>query len=288
MRSLAFVFAVAALAFHAHCNAETFLAPPASRDILSGIDLSGDSIALSFKKDFDDCDRIPHRVRGKPESQCMGERKVPPKPGSHGRPTWVKDEKLPGDDPNNNTTLLKLASGSILFDAKMGVDADGSDYARKRAKYPDNPDTSLRYSNKASLDSDKVAYAVLPLDFPEATGLALGDVAAVIYRDKIAYAIIGDQGKSFRIGEGSIQLHDALGQQGCTTRNQAGVCTQPKGFSIPKDVVYLVFPGTRSALCAPMQAPADPHTLCSEITPDNINQRVAKVGKAAFEKLKRN
>ena len=279
---------IAALAFSAHSKAETFLVPPASRHILSGIDLSGDSIAPSFKKDFRDCDRIPHHVRGKPESQCMGQRKVASKPGSDRRPAVVKDENLPGVDPNNNTTLLKLASGPILFDAKMGVDADGSDYARKRAKYPDSPDTSLRYSDKTSLDADKVAYVVLPLGFPEATGLALGDVAAIIYRDKITYAIVGDQGKPFRIGEGSIELHEALGQHGCLQRDKAGVCTRPKDFSIPKDVIYLVFPGTRSTLCAPAQAPADPRKLCPEITPANINERVTEVGKAAFEKLNRN
>ncbi|WP_196246403.1 glycoside hydrolase family 75 protein [Ralstonia solanacearum] len=288
MHPLAFAFTVAALALTTHSNAETFQPPPASRETLSGIDLSGEPIAQSFKKDFDDCDQIPHHVRGKPQAQCMGRRKVLPKPGSNGQPTWVKDEKLPGVDPNNNTTLLKLANEAILFDAKMAVDADGSGYAKKQAKFPDSPETSLRYSDRTSLDADKVAYAVLPLGFPEATGLTLGDVAAIIYRDKITYAIIGDQSKAFRIGEGSIRLHEALGQNGCLRRDQTGVCTQPRGHSIPKDVIYLVFPGTRSALCPTTQAPIDHHKLCSEITPANINQRVAEVGKAAFEKLKRN
>jgi glycosyl hydrolase group 75 (putative chitosanase) len=44
-------------------------------------------------------------------------------------------------------------------------------------------------------------------------GIRLGDVAAVIYGDKLEFAVFGDVGPSTKLGEGSIALHRALGHE---------------------------------------------------------------------------
>jgi hypothetical protein len=278
MRITTSCLAAATFLLTAAAHGEIFSAPPKSAVLLQGVDLTGTPIAPRIKKDFSDCDRIPHSVQGKPQASCMGRKRVNGK--------WVADPMLPGADPNRNTALLKLSDGTILFDAKMAVDADGSDYAKEHNSFPDSPDTSLRYSNNSSLDADKVPYVVLPIGFPQATGLKLGDVAAVVYEDRIAFAVVGDQSKSFRVGEGSMALHDALGQNGCA-RRQAGICTQPKGHSIPSNVVFLIFPNTRKKLCQDEPLTSNPTRLCAGVTPDNINERITSVGQEAFGKLKR-
>ena len=38
----------------------------------------------------------------------------------------------------------------------------------------------------------------------------MGDMAVVIYKDKLTAAICGDVGPKKKIGEGSIRLHEAL------------------------------------------------------------------------------
>ncbi|MDZ7956156.1 glycoside hydrolase family 75 protein [Nostoc sp. DedQUE09] len=90
------------------------------------------------------------------------------------------------------------------------------------------------------VDSAKIPYIVLPGngDFRKATGVKLGDFA-VVYNtnnEKLAFAIYADVGPKNQIGEGSIALSQALGNDPLVrSRVRQG---------IPKDIVYIVFPGS--------------------------------------------
>ncbi len=90
------------------------------------------------------------------------------------------------------------------------------------------------------VDSTKIPYIVLPGngDFRKVTGVKLGDFA-VAYNtnnEKLAFAIYADVGPKNQIGEGSIALSQALGNDPLVrSRVRRG---------IPKDIVYVVFPGS--------------------------------------------
>ena len=180
-------------------------------------------------------------------------------------------------DPNSNHVLLRLPGGAIFFDAKLAIDNDGSPYSKLRLN-SDQPQTSLRYDElprQPSINSDAVPYIVLPLGgFLPELGLQLGDLAAVIYKDKLAYAIFADEGPKCNLGEGSIRLHQLLGNPVCRTRNAAGDCTSvDETRGLDDNVLFFVFPGSATR-------------ILPGLTPENINARINQLGPALFNALK--
>jgi hypothetical protein len=230
----------------------TYAAPAASAALVSGIDFaSGKPVDQKFHDRFTDCDN---------RNVCDG--KVLEKFGCSA-------------DPNRNTVLLKLAGGVLFYDAKMGIDADGSQLSKKLSG-TNQATTSFLYPSleSASLDADKVPYIVVPGEgFRESLGIELGDIGAVVYRDQLAYAIVGDVGPHCKIGEGSIQLHEKLGHPGCAKRDNQGVCVTPAGSGIAKDVLYFIFPGSKGK-------------IIQGLTPDNINERLNTEGQKLLDALK--
>jgi len=168
------------------------------------------------------------------------------------------DREHPGGDPTNCRFLGKLADGVVVWSAKLAIDADG--IAKTPAGRcgsdldPDSGqnDTSLHISGRA-LSSELHPYYVLPLGlFRQQTGLALGDLCAVIYRGCVAGAVFGDLGPWDKLGEGSIRLHEALARGGapdpCRKRDAKGRCELIRNVSIAGDVVVVGFPGSRVEL----------------------------------------
>jgi hypothetical protein len=169
-------------------------------------------------------------------------------------------------DPAHNTALLRFGDGTIFFDAKMAIDADGSEISKK-AEHPNQPETALRYpTSSLSLDSERVPYIVMPLgDFRRESGVGLGDLAAVIKDDKVQFAIVGDLGPRTHIGEGSMKLHEQLGHSICTAYDDAHNCSAFTDNSIDPPVLYFIFPDSRKLIFDGLSA-------------ENINQRIATVG----------
>jgi Fungal chitosanase of glycosyl hydrolase group 75 len=131
--------------------------------------------------------------------------------------------------------VCKFPGGELYYDSKLDLDADGSAYA---AHDPTGQaHTSLRYANGTSVDADRVSYFVLPSHFYQQHGIRLGDVAAVIYNGRLAYAVFADVGPRHRIGEGSIALHRALGHETIHHGRLHNV-------GITRDVITIVFPGS--------------------------------------------
>ena len=175
-------------------------------------------------------------------------------------------------DPSRNTALLSLANGTIFFDGKMGLDADGSPIAKLNATGTDQPETSFRFSvpGKPSVDADKIPFIVLPGGgFAQELGLEQGDLAAVVFNGKLVFAMVADAGPTCKIGEGSIQLHEELGHKVCRARNGRQECTKLRNVGIEKDVLYFVFPGSKIA----------------GLTPANAKQRIAEEGARRFNAL---
>jgi hypothetical protein len=181
------------------------------------------------------------------------------------------------NDKSHNTALLRLDGDVLFFEAKMGVDADGSPLAKKNAGPTDLPDTSLRYPlpQKPSIDADKVPFIVIPLGgFGASLGVELGDVATVVHDGHAVSAIVADEGPTCKIGEGSIQLHELIDHPVCTARNDQHECEKIHDSSIETGVMYFIFPGSK-------------RLLYPGLTPDNVNERVNDVAARLFDELRR-
>jgi Fungal chitosanase of glycosyl hydrolase group 75 len=157
------------------------------------------------------------------------------------------------NDPSRCKALLAFPDGTIFWSSKMAIDADGPAAGVGRLSGsqldPDSGqnDTTFHFCDTdQGLPSEAVPYIVLPGGtFRTNTGLDIGDVALVIFKDKIAAAICGDIGPSKKIGEGSIRLHEALhppAPDPCSLRQPDGSCKRILDDSIEEDVLFFVFP----------------------------------------------
>ena len=165
------------------------------------------------------------------------------------------------NDPSKCKALLKFPDGTIFWSTKMAVDADGAPSApgRPNGKQLDpgsgDDKTTLTFSNGDFLSSESHPYIVLPQGWrsngesngkPFHPDLSLGDVAIVIFKNKIAAAVCGDFGPNRKIGEGSIRVHEEFhppAPDPCKSRdNKDGHCLRILNASIDEDVLFFVFP----------------------------------------------
>ncbi|MDT4292020.1 glycoside hydrolase family 75 protein [Methylomonas sp. MO1] len=106
------------------------------------------------------------------------------------------------------------------------------------------PGENLR-TPQAQLDSNTVNFAVIPGNWQRSgnPGPKLGDFGVAYRRSngKSAFFVIGDTGPKNKLGEGSVALHQALGNDPFMDR--FGVRRARKGIG-NRDVVYLLFPNT--------------------------------------------
>jgi hypothetical protein len=210
-------------------------------------------------------------------------------------------DAAPGnDDPSRCKALLKFPDrpgvpGPVFWSSKMAIDADGPAAGPGRlsgsqldpGNGPDQDSTWLTFTDAhgdpvgRGLPSETVPYVVLPSLKPKSTqtfdpALAKGDVAVVIYKDKVAAAICGDLGPCDKIGEASIRVHEALQQPGCPDpcdrRDDSGYCRHARNSSVPEDVLFFVFPNS---------AFAD-----GELTYANVNSKIAERAFALYNKFR--
>lgn len=106
------------------------------------------------------------------------------------------------------------------------------------------PGASVR-TPQAQLDSNTVPFAVIPGSWQTSKkpGPQLGDVGVAYRRStgQTAFFVIGDTGPRNKLGEGSVALHQALGNDPFVMRY--GVRRARQGIG-GRDVVYLMFPRT--------------------------------------------
>jgi hypothetical protein len=125
------------------------------------------------------------------------------------------------------------------------------------------------------LPSEIIPYVVVPGGtFRKNTGLALGDIATVVFKDKATAAICGDMGPPKKIGEGSIRLHEALhppAPDPCSLRNPDGSCKRILNASIEEDVLFFVYPGS---------------AFDDDFTLQNLEAKVKERAFALFNKLR--
>ena len=100
---------------------------------------------------------------------------------------------------------------------------------------------------QAQLDSNQIPFIVIPGNWQQsaAPGVKLGDFALVLRKStrQISFAIVGDLGPKKKLGEGSVALHMALGND--PFRMRFGKRRAWQGIG-PRDVLYVIFPNSRT------------------------------------------
>lgn len=253
-----FCLSVAATATIAGAQ-NAFRPPAASAGEVSGIDFKSSQSLESLQARFSSCDRT---------NMCDG--KVLKKPYKC------------SSDPSRNTVILKLRDDVLFYDAKMAIDADGSALSKARGG-TNLPETAWHYPTPPgdSVDAEHVPYIVLPKEFVDAKYAGLregmtiqtGDIAAVVYNGRTQYALVADTGPACKIGEGSMKLHDEMGNKACAEFGPEGICKTASNKSIPKEVMFFVFPHSAALISV-------------GLTPVNVGPRLNVEGPRLMQKLK--
>jgi hypothetical protein len=139
-------------------------------------------------------------------------------------------------DSGQQTNICGL-NGAIFWTADMDIDCDG----KRTAQCNENTDccfqadTAFHNKNDEPLTASSTPYVVIPNDFHIA-GLDSnngGNVTAVIFNNKLLYAVFGDTGPTNIIGEASFATASAL-----------GINPDPKNGGTAGPVTYITFIGT--------------------------------------------
>ena len=180
-------------------------------------------------------------------------------------------------DPNNVKALLKFPDETVFFESKLSLDIDGSWKACNDPGLVDLCPTSYSWKglvgNKKFVDSDKFPFVVIPATSPEfrnKTGIAMGDLGVVVYKDKVVPVFVADGGPFNKLGEGSPALFRELGEDRCTKRNSDGNCTNFRNTSIVGKVLFFIFPRSK----------------ITDLSPDNAISKIKSEALSQFQKLK--
>jgi len=215
-------------------------------------------ISEAYRAKFADCDRADR----------FGGVQFPIRSQKTGRIDWYGCKS----DPSRLDQLVSLpatgpARAAMVWRSKLGLDLDGSWIACNRAGMTDQCRTSLMLKRDAAhpcvvgaepycvpVDSDAVAYLVIPTAGPRATdpgeftrrtGVGIGDYGVVISGGQAVYVVVADGGPAYKIGEGSMALLRGLGRENCAARDGQGHCTRARVNTLGSGAVAIIFPGSR-------------------------------------------
>jgi hypothetical protein len=130
--------------------------------------------------------------------------------------------------------------GAVFWKADMDIDCDGRPGARCNSRTDPlfSDATAYQQSDGRQLDAETLPYIVVPgvsrIWNHRDHDVRAGSVAAVIYRDRVQYAVVGDIGPRHIIGEASYATAKAL-----------GIRPDPTGGGTGAGVTYLVFKDSR-------------------------------------------
>lgn len=141
-------------------------------------------------------------------------------------------------DVGETANIPVCETGSVIWwDADFDVDCDGGRGSICMDDPDYLPDTSGVDSMGDPLDASTLPFVVIPLAstrFRYADhGIRIGQVALVLYRDRMVFGIFGDAGPASIIGEASFAMAEAL-----------GIPSSPRTGGVDSGVHYLIFTGT--------------------------------------------
>ncbi|MET8243653.1 glycoside hydrolase family 75 protein [Streptomyces sp. NPDC005202] len=129
----------------------------------------------------------------------------------------ISNGKYKTDDETSATVPVCGKNGAVFWKADMDIDCDGQRTSNCNENtdpwYLDN--TAFHQSNGKPLKADSLPYVVVPSSSSiwnySSAGIKGGGVVAVIYNNKVEYAVVGDTGPTKIIGEASYATAKALG-----------------------------------------------------------------------------
>ncbi|MFF1380254.1 glycoside hydrolase family 75 protein [Streptomyces sp. NPDC058308] len=131
---------------------------------------------------------------------------------------------------------------TVFWKADMDIDCDGQ--RTKACNRRTDPlflhATTYQQSDGRHLNAERLPYVVVPGPSRRwnhaAHGITGGTVAAVVHRDQVLYAVVGDTGPADLIGEASYAAARAL-----------GISPDPRTGGAASDVTYIFFKGHKAA-----------------------------------------
>jgi Fungal chitosanase of glycosyl hydrolase group 75 len=148
--------------------------------------------------------------------------------------------RMDGERPKN-VSMLTLTN-AVIWTADMDIDSDGRETPlcnKKRDPWHQN-----QLSCGTDIAADETPYFVIPIGKPanyQKRGIEIGQVAAIVYSNQVAYAIFLDEcGDRTLIGEASI-----------ATANILGVDSDPRTGGTDGPVTYIVFTGESGRITDP-------------------------------------
>jgi hypothetical protein len=148
----------------------------------------------------------------------------------------ISNGKYKTDDETGKTVAVCDANGAVFWKADMDVDCDG--VRTSRCNENTDPwyqnDTAFHASNGKPLTADVTHYIVVPSSSSiwkyTSSGLKGGGSCAVIFNNKVLYAVIGDTGPTQIIGEASY-----------ATAKDLGINPDPENGGSDGPVTYICF-----------------------------------------------
>jgi hypothetical protein len=237
------------------------------------------SVALSQQSPVDDTTELLAALAIKFEQAKLLDRKNVVTNNGTGKPV-LKDGKRQHKLMKGVTSAKKLIH-AILVDSQLQIDADGNSDSTSIDPDYGQVETSLKWLDaegaRHSVDTLTVPFFVMPYHWYTDQGVQPGDVAAIIYGDRIEYAIFADVGPWQKLGEGSIALHDNLGNNPWTKGGKPwnGIDTEP-------GVDMVIFPGSRDEI---FPTPEGKKKKSFTVYGEPNQARIRKVGEAKLEAL---
>ncbi|MFE7276160.1 glycoside hydrolase family 75 protein [Streptomyces sp. NPDC057623] len=154
-------------------------------------------------------------------------------PVSRGR--YRSDSRAPAKIP------VCGARGAVFWKADMDIDCDGrpTRHCNRRTDPYFSAATAYQQSDGRHLNAERLPYIVVPTPSHiwdhGAHGVQGGSVAAVVYRGRVRYAVVGDVGPPGIIGEASYATAKAL-----------GIPPDPRSGGTASGVTYIVFKDARA------------------------------------------
>jgi hypothetical protein len=181
--------------------------------------------------------RHPASATSRPDSAAPTASQLLAKVGHCANPVTKQPLQTDEDAPSNvNVCGMQ---GAVFMKADMDIDCDGqtTDQCNSDTDCCYQDDTTFHQSNGDPLNSAKLPYIVLPeasdnWDWHD-NGIDGGSVVAVIYHDKVSYAVFGDTDSPNKAGEASY-----------ATARSLGIDPDPRSGGVDSGVTYIVFSDT--------------------------------------------
>jgi len=153
----------------------------------------------------------------------------------------ISNGKYATDEGSPRTVSICGKKGAVFWKADMDVDCDGqrTTHCNENTDCCFQNDTTFHQSDGKPLSSENLPYIVIPSESSifrySQHNIQGGAVVAVIYNNKLEYAVFGDTGPTTIIGEASY-----------ATAKSLGINPSALDGGVDSGVTYIVFEGTKA------------------------------------------